>query len=50
MSHRATIGNLGKDGIPQEVRDEFTAIPVERIEEVYQQPSIRTFPQSHRLN
>jgi len=34
MSHRAAIDNLGKEGIPQEVRDEFTAIPAERIEEI----------------
>ncbi len=34
MSHRAAIGNLGKDGIPQEVRDELTILPLERIEEV----------------
>jgi hypothetical protein len=34
MSHRATIDNLGKEGIPQEVHDEFTAIPAERIEVV----------------
>ncbi|MDH5739781.1 MAG: hypothetical protein OEY77_05595 [Nitrospira sp.] len=33
MSHRAAIDNLGKEGIPQEVRDEFTAIPADRIEE-----------------
>ncbi|MDH5346775.1 MAG: hypothetical protein OEW13_02615 [Nitrospira sp.] len=42
MSHRAAIDNLGKEGIPQEVRDEFTAIPADRIEEVSRQPSIRT--------
>jgi hypothetical protein len=32
-----------------EGRDEFTVIPAERIEEVYRQPSIRTFSQPHRL-
>jgi hypothetical protein len=48
MSHRATIGNLGKDGIPQEVRDALTVILVGRIEKVLHgnfQPG-----QPHRLN
>jgi len=34
MGHRAAIGNLGKDGISQEVRDEFTAITAKGIEEL----------------
>jgi len=45
MSHRATIGNLGKEGISQKVRDDLTATPVERIEEVPLAASIRTSSQ-----
>jgi len=41
ISHRAAIGNVGKDGIPQEGRDEFTVIPAERIEDIYRQPSVK---------
>jgi hypothetical protein len=48
MSYRASIDNHGKDGIPPEGRDEFTAIPTKRIGEYYWQSSIRTFPLPHR--
>jgi len=36
-----------QEDVPQEVRDELTFIPVERIEEVRPGPSIRTFLQLH---
>jgi hypothetical protein len=47
---RHALGLSAADTAEMEYRSELTVIPVERIEEILPEPSIRISPQPHQLN